>query len=91
MHGPTGIFWANLTPFSLQYDTIAWSNGAQWRQGAAHPKSSLPYSQTFYIGNGGEYRKSFHGMPPGSVAVSRCTTVHPLHTGCTDRFGASYF
>ena len=54
----------------IQYDQIDWSNGAQWEQGAAHPRStSLPYAQTFYIGNGGEYRKSFHGMPPGYAQV----------------------
>eukprot|EP01051_Picozoa_sp_SAG22_P005472 SAG22_NODE_326_length_12283_cov_248.386408_3_plen_736_part_00 len=75
----------------LQYDQIDWSNAAEWDRGAPSPKSALPYAQTFYIGNGGEYRKSFHGMPPGYAQVLESPSVmhiQPMQIDTKNRDGS---
>jgi hypothetical protein len=72
---------------------IRWTNGRTWTQGAAHPSTGahLPTSQTFYIGNGGEYRKSYHGMPPGTAQVLHSPNlfhIQPMQIDTKNRDGS---
>jgi hypothetical protein len=72
---------------------ITWSNGAIWEQGAATPGKGphIPTSQTFYIGNGGEYRKSHHGMPPGAAQVLHAPNlfhIQPMQIDTKNRDGS---
>ena len=75
--------------------TIKWSNKATWRHGAAHQPGTkpvkLPTSQTFYIGNGGEFRKSYHGMPPGTAQILHSPNlfhIQPMQIDTKNRDGS---
>ena len=85
MHGPTCIFWANLTPFSLQHVGTAFG----FLTAAQNTALSV-----VLIGAGGLKDKtgSYVAMGCGeaSVALSLSTTAHPLYTRFTNIFGA-YF
>ena len=45
------------------------SHKEHWVVNDKAPGNKLPTSQSFGAGNGGEYRKSFHGYAPGYVQV----------------------
>jgi len=45
------------------------SNGEAWVVRDLNPDSAFPNSQAFGAANGGEYRKSFHGFPPGYAKI----------------------
>ena len=85
-------FGADTETATYAYENLDWSNHAEWTRGAAPPPGSkLPTSQTFYIGNGGEYRKSYHGMPPGTAQVVASPSVfhiQPMQIDTKNRDGS---
>ena len=86
-------FGATKMAGMYEYGGIDWqTNGASWARGAAPPPGPhLPGSQTFYIGNGGEYRKSYHGMPPGTAQVIESPSlfhIQPMQIDTKNRDGS---
>lgn len=91
--GITMKFGAQELTGIYEYDGIDWqTNGAHWERGASPPPGQvLPVQQTFYIGNGGEYRKSYHGMPPGTAQVIASPSVfhiQPMQIDTKNRDGS---
>jgi hypothetical protein len=82
MHGPARIFWANLTPFSLkarvpqiEHAYMYCQSNSVWNHGCT--KDNLtPLSRC----RSPRRPTRCSRRPQGSVALSLCTTAHPLHT-----------
>jgi hypothetical protein len=80
VHGPTCIFWVNLTAFSLQcaedarVGLMLTSPSFVSAEGARSPSAASSTSAR---------------SRQGSVALSLCTAAHPRHTRFTNIFGAS--
>ena len=72
MHGPTSIFWANLTPFSLQFGSIASPFRTGASAGAGSEGAAADGPDAVYIGRGtdgaitisDELGSSYQVLPP---------------------------
>ena len=81
MHGPTCVFWANLTPFSLKANAEASATKAMGDANAA-AKTATGLAETDFLKNKAEAYKGF-----GEAYLVQTVRAHP---GRLTTLGASH-